>query len=208
MNAGDSPGRQEPKVQRVLREYDLEHLGDRLASQWRGEDGNRRSLRELARDVNQAVLGAAMRQAGVRPLDGEVENLYRLLTDDDVGTAQRTEAAAKLERDGLDLEQLRSDFVSHQAVHTYLREYRGVQLPRSEADDPIDRTAETIQRISGRLRSITERALTRLAGDKLTLGDPDVFVSVQVFCDVCGRQFDVEELLARGGCDCGPEPES
>lgn len=206
MNANGSPGQQEPKVQRVIREYDLEPLGDRLASRWQGEDGPRRSLRELAHDLNQAMLGAAMREAGIRPLDGEVENLYRLLTGDEVGTAQRTEAAAKLERNGLDPEQLRSDFVSHQAVHTYLREHRGVHLSRSEEDDPIDRTAETIQRTSGRLRSVTERALARHAGDQLTLGEPDVFVSVQVFCDVCDRQFDVEDLLARGGCDCGSEP--
>lgn len=195
----------EPKVQRVIREYDLEGQAETLAARWRGDDGPRRSLRALADDLNKAVLAAAMHRAGLRPLDGEVENLYRLLTDDEVSAAQRTEAETKLERNGLDPAVLRSDFVSHQAVHTYLRDHRGVELPASSTSDPTTSAGETIQRTAGRLRSVAERSLDRLAGDELTLGDADVFVSVQVYCNECGRQFDIEELLERGGCDCDTE---
>ncbi len=186
----------------MLREYGIEEVGDRLGDRWRGEDGPRRSLRELADDLNESLLEAAMLDAGIRPLDGEVENLYRLLTEDSVGTAQRTEAEAKLERNGLDPDRLRDNFVSHQAVHTYLRDHQGVQLADSGAPDQAASAAETIQRTSGRLRSVTERAISRLAGDELTVSDPDVFVSVEVFCNDCGRQFDVDDLLSRGGCDC------
>lgn len=195
-------GAREPKLVRVLREYDLAGLGERLAARWVGEDGPRRSLRDLADDVNRAVLESALEDAGLRPLDGEVENLHRLLTDDGVGAAQRTEAETKLERNGLDPDELRADFVSHQSVHTYLREHRGVALDETDDRSPTERVTETVQRTAGRLRSVTERALDRLADDELTLGDPDVFVSVQVYCGDCGRQFEVEELLDRGGCDC------
>lgn len=198
---GSTTGARELKVSRVLREHDLEHVRDSLAARWVGEEGPRRSLRELADDVNRAVLESALEGAGLRPLDGEVENLYRLLTDDDVGAAQRTEAEAKLERNGLEPDALRSDFVSHQSVHTYLREHQGVQLSSTDDGDRAARAAETIQRTSGRLRSVTERTLERLDVD-LTLGRSDVFVSIQVYCDDCGRQFEAEELLARGGCDC------
>lgn len=199
-----SSGGREPKVQRVTREYELEGMGDWLATQWQGDDGPRQSLRELADEFNRAVLEAALRAADERPLDGEVANLYRLLTDEGVGTAQRTEAETKLERNGLDPDQLRADFVSHQAIHTYLREHRHVQLSESQNGNPTEQASQTIQRMSGRLQSITERALERLTGDELTLDEPDVLVSVQVYCDECGRQFDVEEVLERGGCDCAP----
>lgn len=195
-------GGREPKVQRVLREYGIEDVGERLGARWQGEDGPRRSLRELADDLNESLLEAAMLDVGIRPLDGEVENLHRLLTEDSVGTAQRTEAEAKLERNGIDPDRLRDDFVSHQAVHTYLRDHQGVQLADSATPDQAASAAETIQRTSGRLRSITERAISRLAGEELTIGDPDVFVSVEVYCNDCGRQFGIDDLLSRGGCDC------
>lgn len=207
MDTDESPeptsGGPESKIQRAIRESGLEGRTERLAAQWRGDDGPRRSLRELAADLTRTVLGAAMREAGLRPLDGGVENLYRLLADDSVSAAQRTDAEAKLERHGLEPDTLRRDFVSHQAVHTYLRDHRGVRLAEEETG-PSTGARETVQRTAGRLRSVTEHTPDRLAGDELALGDPDVFVSVQVYCDDCGRQFEFEELLDRGGCDCEP----
>lgn len=196
-----SPG-PEPKVIRVLREYKLEGFDDRLVEGWLGEDGDRRSLRELAAELNRAILGAGMRRVGLQPLDGEAENLYRLLTSDEVTAAQQTEAETRLERAGLDPDTLRRDFVSHQAVHTHLREQRGIQLPGADGPDRKTRTAENIQRTAGRLRTITERALEEVPNKELDVGDPEVFVSVQVYCDDCGRQFDLDELFSQGGCDC------
>jgi len=206
-DSGDGDARaggRESKVERVCREYDLEDMGAELARRWRGDDGERQSLRALADAFNRDVLAAAMQDAGVRTVDGEAGNLYRLLTDDDVSSGQRAEAEAKLERNGLDPETLRADFVSHQAIHTYLTKHRGVEPPGRDAPaDRPARTAETIQRTRGRLRTVTESSLEELArSGELTLGDADVLVSVQVYCDDCGRQFDIDELLERGGCDC------
>lgn len=195
----------EPKVQRVIREYGLEDLAETLAARWRGDDGPRRSLRTLAGDLNRAVLEAAMREAGMRPLDGEVGNLHRLLTGVDVGAAQRTEAETKLERNGINPDELRNDFVSHQSVHTYLRDYRGVSLPESDDADRVEATLERVQRTTGRLRSVAEQALGQVAGEELTLGETELFVSIEVYCNDCGRQFELEELADRGGCDCDPD---
>ena len=204
-DAGERAGGRESKVERVCREYGLEDVGEALAQRWRGDDGERESLRALADSFNRDVLAAALEDTGLRTVDGEVENLYRLLTDGDVSSGQRAEAEAKLERNGLDPGALRSDFVSHQAIHTYLTKHRGVEPPGTDGtEDRPGRTAQTIQRTRGRLRSVTEGSLSELANnDELTLGDVDVLVSVQVYCDDCGRQFDVAELIERGGCDCG-----
>jgi hypothetical protein len=69
-----------------------------------------------------------MSEAGLNPLDGEAANTYRLLTSDDVTSGERTKVERHLNRAGIDVEQLRSDLVSHQAVHTYLTKHRGVSL--------------------------------------------------------------------------------
>jgi len=191
------------KVARVIDEYRLEEMGTRLERAWKGDGQQRRSLRELATVFNRKVLATAMREAGLQPVSGEVNNLYRLLTDDDVSAGQQIEAEAKLNRAGLDTGQLRRDFVSHQAIHTYLTDYRNVDPPTTDASDRTDGALATIQRTAGRLESVTEGTLDGLAnsGD-LTLGSFDVAVSTQVYCEDCESQYEVSELVKRGGCDC------
>lgn len=197
------PGTHGSKVARVIADHDLEGMAARLERSWTGTGEQRRSLRELADLLNREMLAATMRDAGMQPLSGEVDNLYRLLSDDDVSSGQRAEAEAKLEREGIDLDELRADFVSHQAVHTYLTDYRDVDPPGTDATARPDAAVGTIQRTAGRLESITEGSLERLVdGGDLTLGTFDVVVSTQVYCADCETQYDVTDLIDRGGCDC------
>lgn len=140
MNAKDR------KSERVLREYNLREQSENLAAMWRGDDRSRQSLRELVKDLNKAILESVIRGAGICPLDSEVENIYRLLTDDEVSTAQRTEDEAKLEREGIDLNEIRSPIVSHQAIHSYLRDHQGVRLPESDESSRVTQGSEKIQR--------------------------------------------------------------
>jgi hypothetical protein len=192
------------KVERVIEAYDLAGLGDELERRWTGVDGERESLRQLADRFNRAVLRAALDEAGASPLDGEVENTYRLLRDDDVSPGMRTEVRRQLERDGVDLDRIESDFVSHQAIHTYLREHRGAEL-ETEERSRVEKEARTVRRLQGRISVVTESGLDRLtnAGD-ITLGDFEVLTDVQVYCADCGSQYEAVELIERGGCDCEP----
>lgn len=197
---------QNTKVSRLLEQYALAGVGDELARRWRGEQRDeRQSLRELAEHFNRLLLESALERAGERPVDGEVENLYRLLIDDEVRTAARTEAETKLARLGIDVETLRRDFVSHQAIHTYLTRYRGVEPPArtGSTDTTIENRSETLQRLQHRLVAVAERTLEGLrdAGD-LSLASFDVMVRVMVYCDECGSATDVIDLLGRGGCEC------
>ena len=198
MAGRDGPGRRS-KVARLIDEYDLEGLGAELERQWTAPGSDRSSLRELASVVNRRVLAARLREAGGRPLDGEVATLYRLLADPDAGAADRTRARRRLEREGIDVEALTDEFVSYQAVRTYLTSHRGVSYEAEPT--PAD---ETIARLQGRLEAVTADKLAdgRERGD-LALGDHDVTVAVSVACRDCGRQLDVGTLLAEGGCDCG-----
>lgn len=195
--------RRRTKVERVVDEYDLDGLAADLAARWTGTGDERASLRELADDVNERILAAALSQAAVDVLDGEVSNMYRLLTADDVPARERTEARARLEREGLDVEDLRSDFVSHQAVHTFLTERQNVTYEGADSEERIDNARTTLRRLEGRIESVTENTIERLrATEDLDVGDIGAFVSLQVVCNDCGRQYDVETLLEDRTCGC------
>lgn len=191
------------KVPRVLDRHGVPEVGDDLVRRWRGDGVERQSLRELARYTNRRLVAGAMSAAGADPLDGEAANLHRLLVDDDVSEGVRTEARRRLERDGVDVDRLERDFVSYQAVRTYLREARDVE-PADPSGDPVDRAADQLARLMDRTTAVARERIDRLAesGD-LDAGEPRVLLDLRVFCEACGQQFDVVEFLERGGCDCG-----
>ena len=196
------------KVRRVIESYELAGLGEELAARWVGDGYDRESLRSLADRFNRRVLAAGMETAGLTPLDGEVDNTYRLLTDDEVSAGMRTQVERRLERDGVDIEQLRSEFVSHQAIHTYLTDDREVEPPGDDEStaDRLARDRETIQRLQSRLEAVTENTVGRSAAtDRLDIGEFSVLVDLQVVCADCGTTYDIAELFEAGGCDCRTE---
>ena len=193
------------KVVRLIDEYDLESVGAELERRWTtsGDDGM--SLRALAAYFNRRLLEEAMADAGMQPLSGDVESLYEVLTSDDASSAERTRTTRRLEREGIDVAELQTDFVTYQAVRTYLKEHRDAE----HASDDRDRTSietENIQKLRGRTAAVTESKLEQLRdSNHLTLGEFRLFVDVTVFCEDCGQQYEVDELLEQGGCDCSDE---
>lgn len=194
------------KVARLIEEHDLTDVGDELEHRWtRSED--RYGLRRLTEYFNHRLLEAVLAGDDTQPIDGEIENFYRLLTDDSVSSGVRTQARNRLEGNGVDVDTLEEEFVSKQAIHTYLTNYRDVDAPSSETapTETLDRRLESIQRLRERLSAVTERTLTTLENtDRITLGDFTVLVSVRVHCTDCGAQFQISELLNEGACDCEP----
>lgn len=190
------------KVVRLIDEYDLDGVGAEMERRWTADGEERMSLRDLSERFNRQLLEEVMARAGVQPLSGEVENLYQLLTDDDVSEADRTRARRRLEREGIDVDTLLKDFVSYQAVRTYLREHQGASYT-STTGDRLETEARNIQRLRSRTTAVIESKLDQLeAGGHLSLGDFRTLVNATVVCEDCGSQFDVRELLERGGCDC------
>lgn len=196
------------KVGRVIRENELAGLGDKLERRWLGVDGDRYSLRDLADYFNRRVLEAALEGTGEQPIEGEIENHYRLLTGDDVSASARTQAKTRLARLGIDVESLRRDFVSHQAVHTYLTDVRNARLPDDEpSPDAAARSRkETILQLQNRLVAVIERSLESLRdAGHISLGSFDAMVSATVYCNDCGGSYDIAALLRRRACDCAEE---
>lgn len=193
------------KVGRVMEEYDLESLGERLERRWLGIDRERQSLRELADWFNCLVLEAAFERIGEKPIDGEIENHYRLLTADEVTESARTQAETQLARYGIDVERIKRDFVSHQAIHTYLTEVREASLPSdgSSSGATITKRQEAIFRLRNRLIAVIERSLDSLCQTgRLSLGEFDVMVGLTVYCNDCETSTDITDLFDKGGCDC------
>ncbi|WP_254838449.1 rod-determining factor RdfA [Natronomonas marina] len=189
------------KVARLIDEYDLNGIGAEMERRWTAEE-DRWSLRELAAHFNQSVLEAALETEGAQLLDGEVENTYRLLTDEDVGSADRTRARRRLEREGVDIDAVLDDFVTYQAIRTYLKKHRDAEYEADETD-PLEREISNIQQLRGRVDSVTEGKLEQFRdGGHLTLGEFRTFVDVRVVCEDCNTQYDVVELLEAGGCEC------
>lgn len=203
---GDSSDRtrRRGKVARVIQEYELTGMDEELVSLWTGEDGERSSLRDLADYLNRELLRTAMEQTDMTPLDGEVENTYRLLSDDEATVGTRIEAESALDRNGIDVEKVSRDFVSHQAIHTYLTKYRDVDGPGTDSEsDQVAKTIETIQRLRSRLVAVAENGLQSLRDtERISLGDFSLLVDVRVFCEECGTQRPIVELLENGGCEC------
>lgn len=190
------------KVNRLIETYELHGLGGELERLWTADGSEKRkSLRELATVFNRRLVESAMVDAGMQSLDGEVENIYRLLTDDRVTSADRTRTRRRLERDGVDVDALQADFVSYQAIRTYLTDYRDASYTKNA--ESTKSIKETIQQLRSRITEVTESKLSRLAKrDELIPGDFRVIVDVRAVCEHCGTQTDVIALIDDGGCDC------
>lgn len=201
-SSDESQGRgRRSKVVQLLEKYDLHGLGTELEQLWTAED-DRYSLRDLAAYFNRHLVEQALEDANEQVLDGEDENIYRLLTDDKVSSAERTRVRRRLERDDVDIEALESDFVTYQAIRTYLQEHRGAEYTPAETE-PLEREATNLQQMRGRTAVVTEGKLEQLReNNELVLNEFRTLVNIQVVCEGCNTQFDVFELLDRGGCEC------
>lgn len=160
------------------------------------------SLRELESVFNRAVLRRELRDRHVEILHGEVENTYQLLTGDDVRAGARIEAIGRLERAGVDVDELLDDFVSYQTVRTHLRECIGRDTARESTIDRSD-GERTIFSMLARSEAVIEQTLDRFrSAGILQTGPLDLTVSARVACQHCGREYSISKLLEEGGCGC------
>lgn len=191
------------KVSRLIEQDGLDGTGDYLVERWTAGDGeSRMGLRALAREFNRRLLEARLAAADVDPIEGTAESYYEALAGEEASSGVRTEVRRRLERAGLDVGALEADFVSRQAVHTYLTSTRGVTREPEPSVSP-ESVRGTLERLRERVRNVTAGRLGRLRdAGALALGDARVVVSVEVYCTDCGTQRSLSDLLAAGGCDC------
>jgi hypothetical protein len=99
----------------------------------------------------------------------------------------------------VDVSTVESDFVSHQTVHTHLRDCLGVERSKGE-DDPEDTARRRVRSLQNRMEAVTQDALTRLDSE-----DHEVVVDVTVRCRSCGARYGFGQFVDQSGCDCGSQ---
>jgi len=190
------------KVARLIEQYGLQGIGPQLEELWTTDDPDRRrSLRSLADFFNRQLLKQEMEQADMQTLDGEIENTFRLLTDDSVSRANQTRVRRRLEREGIDVDQLKNDFVSYQSMRTYLTKYRDATYDNDT--DPVASTKKMIQRLQSRVSNVVETKIATLKeSGAVSVDDFQIIVDIRVICERCGAQKDVISFLDDKKCDC------
>jgi hypothetical protein len=200
-DGGDTPC---CKVGAVVEAYGLGGLDATLCERWTAAT-NRSSVRELADHVNRRILETALRGSQEGTLDGEVENYYRLLSDEDVSRGMRTEARGRLHERGIDVDTVEGDFVSHQTVYRHLTDCLGVERDDRPADgaNAVRDGLGTIRALQRRTEAVTQSTFERLArDDHVEVGEVDVLVDVVVTCRSCGEQLPLSESLTDYACRC------
>ncbi|WP_276274055.1 rod-determining factor RdfA [Haloarcula litorea] len=202
MSQGESD-RRSNKVARLIDEYELEGLGTELEARWTDDGEDRMSLRDLAEYFNKRLLETELIEAGMSALDSEVDTTYRQLTDDDVSTGVRTETRSRLEQNGIDVDALESNFVTYQAIRSYLQNVRGASYEGPSDAEKVETDQQSIQRLLTRTHTVIDQRVEALRDtDRLALDDFEVFVDAQVLCQACGTQHSITDLLEQGGCEC------
>lgn len=201
--ADTTDDRPSSKVARLIEEYELDGLGAEMEARWTGQGEDRMSLRDLAEFFNKRLLERALVNAGMSALESDVETTYENLTGEEISTGVRTDTRNRLERNGIDVDSLESDFVTYQAIRSYLKEWRGAEYEGLSDEEKVEKDLESIQRLLTRTLSVTDQRIEKLRDtDRIDIEEFEVFLDAQVLCQRCGSQYAVADFFEQGGCDC------
>ena len=191
------------KLGRVAAKYDLSDLDETLVGYWTDDGDEQRSTRELATYVDQRILETALTNADIPPREGEVENTYRLLTSDDVTSGTRIETRNELQRDGVPIEAVESDFVSHQTVYNHLTKCLEASIETPSDEERLEQSEQKLGALQSRTAAVTADTVEQLDHNEiLEIGEFNVNVSVTVTCEDCFQEYTVRDLLDQRACDC------
>lgn len=194
------------KMGKLLVEYDYPELDEELAAKWIDEEGENPSIRGLTAEFNKRLLQTAMDRGDIKYLEGEVDNTYRLLTDDKVTEGVRMNVRRALERSNVEIETVEDDFISHQTLYNHLTGCLGVSKSGGRGRDPVDKTADEIFSLQNRTVAVAEDKLKRLRDrEHLNLAEFNIFVDISAFCESCETLQNLGEILRNGGCPCQAE---
>jgi hypothetical protein len=204
--AEHATGRCSCKVGAAATEFDLDDAYERLGAEWTDDDGE--SVRSLAESFNRQVLRAAFVDAGTLPLDGEVANVYRILTEEGVDEGERTRCRERLRQQGIPVDDVTERFVSHQTLYRHLVDCLDVSHEPGEktAEERVDAWRSRLLALQNRTSRVAERAVEQLVDSgAVSIGNADVTTEVTVTCEECGGFYRVEELLDSRRCECATD---
>jgi hypothetical protein len=193
------------KVAQVIERREMEQIAEQLESMWLGRNRSELSVREITDEFNKRVLEDSLSQAGMVPLEGEIQNIYQLLSNEENDSAASIQARDKLNAADIDTDGVENDFVSHQTMYRFLKNVRGVQKENSapSIEDKKRSAKNAVQKLQGRLRTVIRSNLDDLSKrDGFHLGEFDVTISVTISCRNCGVSKNLLSIMDENGCDC------
>jgi len=201
-SGGNDRGQLGSKIARLVDKYGLDDTAAELEESWTAQGRDRRSLRELADLFNQRLLERHLEEADQRPLAGELEALYSVLTNEEGNESDRIRARRRLEQKGVDVDALLDEFVSYQTVRRYLRNHRDASH-KSEDFDRLSRETKNLMKLRGRAQAVTRNKLESLRSTSdLQLGQFRVSIDVRIYCEECETQLKLDRLLDEESCSC------
>jgi len=173
-------------------------LDEQLRGRWLGAEGYpETSLRDLTDWFNRQVMRTQYIEQGRNTLDAHLRSDYAVLTDPD--HEEYHALLSDLDADGIDGEDLRSDFVSVSTLYRHLTECIGAEKdderrdPRAIADDKIAHVRDTARMyLSDVLSAWESRGVVESATEA------DLAVGIYLECPVCSRQAAIEVVRQRG----------
>ena len=187
------------KVDYVSQKHDLDRLEERVRRRRVSEDY---SLRDLETYINGRILRAAMIRADMAALEGQAEDYYQRLTEEDEESLRRKEVRRHLIDAGVDVDDVADDFVSYQTVRKHLNECLDVDTSQEYIPDPNE-DRQRLGDLKGRAENVIERTIRRLRKHgAVHIGPPEGVVQLQVRCRTCGRTHSVSEILRERECAC------
>lgn len=200
---GDTDHPPRNKVATLIDEYSMDGLGSELEGRWTADGAKRMSLRDLADYFNRRLLKTAIREAGEIAPEREVTSMYQNLIDDDISPGVRTDTQQTLREYGVDVALLEQNFVTYQAIRSYLKDWRGAEYEQPSNDEKRTKDRESIQRLLTKTLSVTEDRLEKLREtDRIDAEEFEVFIDAKVLCQECGIQYAVADFIDNRGCDC------
>lgn len=158
-NKGDPEETCGCKISRNASKYGLEDIYRRLPDLWLGRGCEEHSLRELQRKLNAEVLRSALESEGEKTVVGEVEAKYDVLTGEEYTSGEKTEVENDLRSAGVDVEELKDDFVSHQSVANHFYKCLDKKKGKPKANEVDDvRNIRSLERMAqDRLKQMVEK---------------------------------------------------
>lgn len=185
------------KVGRTISKYNLFDFNNEL--QRRKATGS--SLRELADFMNTRVVEQALEDTTVE-LIGNPADIYETLTGEEIRPSQRKGLESKLRQQDISVEQLRSDFVSHQTMKIHLNKCLEIDTSRVATVD-FERERGTIEWSQARCEKVITQSINRLKkADELQTGSLHITQTVRLTCTDCNRTYKINDLLEEKTCGC------
>lgn len=193
------------KVGKAIDKYELRHdvvsgtINEYLIARWNGHNEYPETgLRDLTDYFNLKILKKVYTKNDRRTVQTQIESDYEALTGDD--EIAKDEIIADLETDGIDGEQLVSDFISTSTLYRHFNNCLGEESQKDEKKTESNWEAESIQYSLNNALENSVKALKSLEkkGKIPHATEAEVSVPLMLSCPKCTTRVRFERAIDRG----------